>query len=203
TNVDTQAAGSYAAWQMLEAAVTATKSLDDKVLAQWLRKNQVQTIGGRFRFDGPNNYGDDLSKVKQVQDGKWVVVWPKELAAPGTMSMTLRRKRPDGGPMFARPHNDLSRARARYVSDPIAMVVAETRAQAEDAADLVQIDYEPVPSVRATADATQPGAAPVWDECPDNISNIFESGDRAATEAAFAKAHRVVRRRYGIPPVHA
>ena len=83
TNVDTQAAGSYAAWQMLEAAVTATKSLDDKVLAQWLRKNQVQTIVGRFRFDGPNNYGDDLSKVKQVQDGKWVMVWPKEFAAPG------------------------------------------------------------------------------------------------------------------------
>jgi len=83
TNVDTQAAGSYAAWQMLEAAVIATKSLDDKVLAQWLRKNQVQTIVGRFRFDGPNNYGDDLSRVKQVQDGKWVVVWPKEFAAPG------------------------------------------------------------------------------------------------------------------------
>jgi len=83
TNVDTQAAGSYAAWQMLEASVAATKSLDDKVLAQWLRKNQVQTIVGRFRFDGPNNYGDDLSKVKQVQDGKWVVVWPKEFAAPG------------------------------------------------------------------------------------------------------------------------
>jgi branched-chain amino acid transport system substrate-binding protein len=64
TNVDTQAAGSYAAWQMLEASVTATKSLDDKVLAQWLRKNQVSTIVGRFRFDGPNNYGDDLSKVE-------------------------------------------------------------------------------------------------------------------------------------------
>src|SRR6266850_1843910 len=83
TNVDTQAAGSYAAWQMLEASVTATRSLDDKGLAQWLRKNQVQTIVGRFRFDGMNNYGDDLSKVKQVQDGKWVVVWPKESAAPG------------------------------------------------------------------------------------------------------------------------
>src|SRR5262249_58230197 len=81
-NVDTQAAGSYAAWQMLEAAVTATKSLDDKVLAQWLRKNQVQTIGGRFRFDGPNNYGDDLSKVKQGQDGKGGVGWPQEVAAP-------------------------------------------------------------------------------------------------------------------------
>ncbi len=84
TNVDTQAALSYAAWQLLEAAVTATKSLDDKAMAQWLRKSQVPTIVGRLRFDGPNNYGDDLSKVKQAQGGKWVVVWPKEFAAPGT-----------------------------------------------------------------------------------------------------------------------
>jgi ABC-type branched-subunit amino acid transport system substrate-binding protein len=83
TNVDSQVADSFAAWQVIEAAVTATKSLDDKVLGEWIRKNQVSTIVGRLRFDGPNNYGDDLSKVKQVQDGKWVVVWPKEFAAPG------------------------------------------------------------------------------------------------------------------------
>jgi branched-chain amino acid transport system substrate-binding protein len=81
--VDTQAAGSFAAWQLLEAAVTATKSLDDKVLGQWLRAHRVDTIIGKLRFDGPNNYGDDLFKVKQVQDGKWVVVWPREFAAPG------------------------------------------------------------------------------------------------------------------------
>jgi ABC-type branched-subunit amino acid transport system substrate-binding protein len=83
-HVDSQAAGSFAAWQLLEAAVTATKSLDDKVLGQWLRTNRVPTIIGTLRFDGKNNYGDDLFKVKQVQDGKWVVVWPKEFAAPGT-----------------------------------------------------------------------------------------------------------------------
>src|SRR5436309_2935366 len=81
--VETQVAGSWAAWQCLEAAVTATKSLDDKVLAQWLKKNRVDTIIGKLRFDGPNNYGDDLFRVKQVQDGKWVVVWPREFAAPG------------------------------------------------------------------------------------------------------------------------
>src|SRR5213594_2005109 len=121
----------------------------------------------------------------------------------GTMTMTLKRKRPDGSPMFARPHHGLTRDRVRYVGDPIALVGAGTSAQAEDAADLVQIDYEPLPSVTATAEATRPGAAPVWDECPDNISNIFEAGDRAATEAAFARAHRVVRRRYVITRVHA
>jgi branched-chain amino acid transport system substrate-binding protein len=82
-NVETQAGGSFAAWQVLEAAVTATKSLDDKALGAWLRKNPVDTMIGKLRFDGPNNYGDDLFKVKQVQDGKWVVVWPRQFAAPG------------------------------------------------------------------------------------------------------------------------
>ena len=80
---DVQAAASYTAWQLLEATVTATKSLDDKTLAQWLRANRVDTIIGKIRFDAGNNYGDDLSKVKQVQDGKWVVVWPREFAPPG------------------------------------------------------------------------------------------------------------------------
>ncbi|HEY2816283.1 MAG TPA: amino acid ABC transporter substrate-binding protein [Casimicrobiaceae bacterium] len=83
TGVETQAAASYTAWQVLEAAVNATKSLDDKVLAAWLRKNKVDTIQGKLHFDGPSNYGDDLMRVKQVQNGKWVTVWPKEVAAPG------------------------------------------------------------------------------------------------------------------------
>jgi branched-chain amino acid transport system substrate-binding protein len=63
--------------------VTATKSLDDKAMADWLRKNRVDTITGQLRFDGPSNYGDDLTKVKQLQDGKWVVVWPTAFAPPG------------------------------------------------------------------------------------------------------------------------
>ncbi len=119
----------------------------------------------------------------------------------GTMKMTLKRKRPDGSPMFAPPHRGLSAERVRYVGDPVALVVAETLAQAEDAAERVQVDYEPLPSVTSTAEAV--GGAPVWDECPDNISNLFEAGDKTATEAAFAAAHRVIRRRYVISRVHA
>jgi len=88
TGVETQAAASYTAWQVLAAAVTATKSLDDKVLAEWLKKNKVDTIQGKLRFDGPSNYGDDLMRVKQVQNGKWVVVWPKSAAAPGVTLQT-------------------------------------------------------------------------------------------------------------------
>jgi len=86
--VETQAAASYSAWQVLDAAVTATKSLDDKVLAEWLRKNKVDTIQGKLRFDGPSNYGDDLMAVKQVHNGRWVTVWPKSVAAPGATLMT-------------------------------------------------------------------------------------------------------------------
>src|SRR5439155_5366287 len=121
----------------------------------------------------------------------------------GTMTMTLKRKRPDGSPMFARPHTGLTRDRVRYVGDPVALIVAETMAAARDAADLVEIEYTPLPSVTSTADAGAPGTAPVWEECPDNISNVFESGDRAATDAAFARAAHVVRSRYVISRVHA
>ena len=119
----------------------------------------------------------------------------------GTMQMTLKRKRPDGSPMFAPPHHGLTPDRVRYVGDPVAMVIAETLAQAEDAAERLRIDYEPLPSVTSTDEAI--GGPAVWDECADNVSNLFESGDKATTDAAFAKAHRVVRRRYVITRVHA
>lgn len=121
----------------------------------------------------------------------------------GTMRMTLKRARPDGSPMFAPPHRGLAVARARYVGDPVAMVVAETPAQAEDAADLVRVDYDPLPATTDTATAAEPGTAPVWEECPDNVSNLHQAGDKAATDAAIAKAAHVVRRRYVITRVHA
>lgn len=83
THVEVQAAASFSAWQILEAGVRGANSFDDKAIADWLKKNRVDTIQGKLRFDGVGNYGDDLMKIKQVQDGKWVVVWPKEFAAPG------------------------------------------------------------------------------------------------------------------------
>ncbi|HKW94703.1 MAG TPA: xanthine dehydrogenase family protein molybdopterin-binding subunit [Methylomirabilota bacterium] len=123
--------------------------------------------------------------------------------ALGTMKMTLKRARPDGSPMFAPPHRGLAVDRARYVGDPVALVVAESRAQAEDAAELVRVDYDPLPSVTDTGTASAQGSAPVWDECPDNVSNLHQAGDKAATDAAFAGAAHVVRRRYVISRVHA
>ena len=82
-SVETQAAASYTAWQILEAGVNATKSLDDKAIAAWLKANRVDTLQGKLRFNGPGNFGDDLMRIKQVQNGKWVVVWPKEVTSGG------------------------------------------------------------------------------------------------------------------------
>ncbi|PYN40599.1 MAG: ABC transporter substrate-binding protein [Candidatus Rokuibacteriota bacterium] len=81
--VESQAAGSLNAWLLLEAAVNAARSLDDKALAAWLKANRVDTPFGRLSFEGENNYGAEHTKVKQNQNGRWVIVWPREFAAPG------------------------------------------------------------------------------------------------------------------------
>ena len=128
-----------------------------------------------------------------------------DLAADGlgTNEPTIARKRPDGSPMFWRAHPGLARDVVRYVGDPVAMVVAETLAEAKDAAELIEVDYAPLPSVTATGEALAPGSAAAWPECPDNISHVFEVGDKTAAEASFARAAHVVRRRYVITRVHA
>jgi ABC-type branched-subunit amino acid transport system substrate-binding protein len=84
TSFELQPANAYTGWQVLEAGVKGAGSLDDKRIAEWLKKNRVDTIIGNLRFDGPNNYGDDLNRVKQVQGGKWIVIHPKEWALPGS-----------------------------------------------------------------------------------------------------------------------
>jgi len=78
-----QAANAYTGWQYLEAGIKGANSLEDRKIANWLKANRVETIVGTVRFDGPNNYGDDFNRVKQLQNGKWVVVHPKEWAIPG------------------------------------------------------------------------------------------------------------------------
>ena len=85
--VEVQAGASYTAWQILEAGVKGANSLDDKAIAAWLKANKVDTIQGKLRFDGVGNYGDDLMRIKQVQNGKWVVVWPKEVTSGGAKLM--------------------------------------------------------------------------------------------------------------------
>ena len=64
-------------------ACVATKSLDDKAIAAWLKANRVDTIQGKLRFNGAGNFGDDLMRIKQVQNGKWVVGLAEGMTAGG------------------------------------------------------------------------------------------------------------------------
>src|SRR5262249_28750062 len=88
----------------------------------------------------------------------------RDYAADGlaTQRAARPRKKPDGSPMFAPQRPALVVDRARYVGDPVTMVIAETLAQAKDAAELVEIDYVTLPSVTATAAAASPDAPRVW-----------------------------------------
>lgn len=83
TAFELQAANAVTGWQILEAGVKGSNSLEDRKIADWLKANKVDTVVGKLRFDGPNNYGDDLNRIKQLQNGKWVVIHPKDVAMPG------------------------------------------------------------------------------------------------------------------------
>ena len=82
----------------------------------------------------------------------------------------------------------LASDRVRSVGDRVAFVVAETAGQARDAAELIEVDYEPLPAVVDIEDAVAAGAPLVWENCPDNVAAKIWFGDEAATDAAFAKA---------------
>ncbi len=101
-------------------------------------------------------------------------------------------KNKDGSSMVEPPHPALAQGKVRHAGDPVAMVVAETKAQAEDAAQKVVVDYEPLPAVAHLSDAVAAGAPRVWDEAAGNVCFDWHLGDRDAVDAAFEKAARVV-----------
>ena len=91
------------------------------------------------------------------------------------------------------PHPALALGKVAFVGDCVAFVVAETRYQARDTAELIEIDYEPLTANVDTRTALIEGTPAVWEACPDNICYRAELGDRAATDRAFAGAHHVTR----------
>ena len=98
----------------------------------------------------------------------------------------------DGSPMKEPPHPALAQGKVRHVGDQVALVVAESLNQAKDAAELVDVDYEPLTAVIDPATADKAPAA-VHDEVPDNVCYDWGHGDKAAVDAAFAKAAHVTR----------
>ena len=105
---------------------------------------------------------------------------------------------PGGADAFIGVHTLLPADKARYVGEALAMVVAETKAQADEAAEAVAIDFEPLPAVTATEAAAAPDAPRVWDQTGGNVFIETFFGDKDATDAAFAKADRIIRKSFNI-----
>ncbi|MEK9660133.1 MAG: xanthine dehydrogenase family protein molybdopterin-binding subunit [Alphaproteobacteria bacterium] len=141
----------------------------------------------------------------KVASGVLGVFVGEDVAADGLgfPGLPAKWKRPDGEPMKYRPQPPLALGRVRHVGDPIALVVAETLNQARDAAELIEVDYDMLPSITDTAQTIEPDAPLVWDDYPDNIAGLYQSGDADAAEAAIAGAAHVVKRRFTISRVFA
>ena len=97
----------------------------------------------------------------------------------------------DGTPMKEPPHPVLAQGKVRYVGDGVALVIANTLHQAKDAAELIDVDYDVLPSVVHCLDTLKPGAPQLHEAAPGNKCYTWALGDKAATDAAFAKAAHV------------
>ncbi|MGZ5805361.1 MAG: xanthine dehydrogenase family protein molybdopterin-binding subunit [Xanthobacteraceae bacterium] len=117
------------------------------------------------------------------------------ITALGHQRPMMPRKKGDGAPATVTPHYALARERVRFVGEPVAFVVADTLNDAKDAAEAISVDYEMLPAVVGIEEAVKPNATVLWPEYPGNTAFVQQTGDKAATEAAFAKAAHVARHR--------
>ena len=136
----------------------------------------------------------DTSKARAVPGVLCVLTgddWIK--SGWGDLPVPVTHKRRDGSPNYKPRYPALVKDRVRFVGDYVAFVVAETKAQAMDACELIEVDYETLPAALGTAEAAQPGAPLVWEDCKDNICFTAIHGDKAKTEEAFKKAAHIVK----------
>jgi carbon-monoxide dehydrogenase large subunit len=131
------------------------------------------------------------------------------LAMPGVIAVLTgedvaaanQKPMPAAAPMKGRggaeqkqtPRYSLARGKVRYVGEPVALVVARSAAEAQDAAEALMVDYEELTAVVTAQEALAPGAPQLHDEVPGNLVLDYSGGDEAATDAAFARAARVVK----------
>ena len=146
--------------------------------------------------------GIDSAAVRSLP-GVLDVITASEVAAAGLGSIPAEVVLPGkgGASMVAPAMPVLAAERARYVGEPVAMIVAETAAQAQDAADLLAIEYAELPAAATVERATAPGAPVIWPSAPGNVALDWAHGDDAAVEANFARAAHRVRLQLRMPPV--
>ncbi|MFZ9990616.1 MAG: xanthine dehydrogenase family protein molybdopterin-binding subunit, partial [Burkholderiaceae bacterium] len=133
----------------------------------------------------------DTSTAQQAA-GVHLVLTGADLLAAGVPAMAkpINFKRPDGSPLQTPERHLLATTRVRFVGEPVAVVVADSIAQAQAAAELVEVSYEPRPVAADMAQALAPDA-PLLADGPDNICAQTHFGDTAAVNEAFAKAAHV------------
>lgn len=135
------------------------------------------------------------TEAARAMPGVLAVVTVADLDAAGIndLPVTMSFKNRDGSDMTPLRQPPLARGRVRFVGEPIAVVVAETAAQARDAAEAIAPDIDPLPAVTLASDAAAPGAPQLHDALPGNVAFDYHFGDTAATDAAFARAAHVTR----------
>src|SRR5436305_5625943 len=116
-----------------------------------------------------------------------------DLAAYGTMKCAVPFKNRDGSEMKKPKRYSLMSDKVRFVGDPIAVVVAETLAQAKDAAEAVEVDIEALPAVTQASEAAKPGAPQLYDDVPGNVALDYLYGDTEKVAEAFSKAAHVTK----------
>ncbi|HWA39275.1 MAG TPA: xanthine dehydrogenase family protein molybdopterin-binding subunit [Burkholderiales bacterium] len=138
--------------------------------------------------------GIDASKAKALK-GVLAVYTGEDIAAAklGGLPCGWLITDVNGQPMKEPPHPVLAQGKARHVGDQVAVVIAETQDLARDAAELVEVDYEVLPAVVDAVKARAKGAPVLHDIAPDNTCYVWSIGDKAAVDAAFAKAAHVTR----------
>ena len=134
----------------------------------------------------------DASKAKAA-DGVLAVLTGEDVKADGLGPLAPPMPEDMGGPKgFRTPLSILAIGKVRAVGERVAFIVAETELHARNAAELLDIEYEPLPAVIGAEDAVKPGAPLVWDEAPNNVAFALMMGNKEATDAAFANAKHVV-----------
>lgn len=136
--------------------------------------------------------GTDAAKTMPGVLGVWT---GKDLDAAGYGPFTcgLPLKSRDGSPLRQTNRQPLATDKVRFVGDPVAFVVADTLAQARDAAEAVELDIEPLSAVTDPEEATKPGAPQLYDHIPDNVALDYHYGDMEKVNAAFASAAHVTK----------
>lgn len=165
-----------------------------RYVADWNLPGQV--YGHFLRSDRP--HADIVSmdaSAALAMPGVIAVLTGADVAAAGQKPMPAAApmKGRGGSDQLVPPRYSLTQERVRYVGEPVALVVAETAAQAQDAAEAIAVEYRELPALVSAREAIAPGAPQLHDSVPGNLVLDFVGGDEAATDAAFARAARVVK----------